>query len=41
MWRTDTIGADKQAGEASVVSYSQNVASEKLTVFWNHIKTEL
>ena len=41
MWRTDTTGADEQTGEASVVSYSQNVASEKLTVFWNHIKTEL
>ena len=41
MWHTDTPGYEKQTGEASVVNYSQDVASEKLTVFWNHIKTEL
>lgn len=41
MWRTDTVDYEEQTGEASGVSYSQNVASQKLTVFWNHIKTEL
>ena len=41
MWRTDTVDYEEQTGEASVVSYSQNVASQKLTVFWNHIKTEV
>ncbi|MCY3722167.1 MAG: hypothetical protein OXG97_08085 [Candidatus Poribacteria bacterium] len=41
MWPTDTVDYEEQTGEASVVSYSQNVGSQKLTVFWNHIKTEL
>lgn len=41
VWRTDTIGYEEQAGEASVVNYARDIASEKLTVFWNHIKTEL
>ena len=29
------------AGETSVANYLQDTVSEKLTVFWNHIKTEL
>ena len=41
MWRTDTIGYEEQTGEASVANYAQDIANEKLTVFWNHIKTEL
>ena len=41
MWHTDAVDYEEQTGEASVVRYSQNVASQKLTVFWNHIKTEL
>ena len=41
VWRTDTIGYEEQASEASVVNYARDIASEKLTVFWNHIKTEL
>ena len=41
MWRTDTIGYQEQTGEASMVNYARDIASEKLTVFWNHIKTEL
>lgn len=41
IWPTDTVDYEEQTGEAGVVSYSQNVASQKLTVFWNHIKTEL
>jgi hypothetical protein len=41
MWRTDTIGYEEQTGEASVVNYARDITSEKLTVFWNHIKTEL
>ena len=41
VWRTDTVGYEEQAGEASVVNYARDIASEKLTVFWNHIKTEL
>lgn len=41
VWRTDTISYEEQTGEASVVNYARDIASEKLTVFWNHIKTEL
>ncbi len=41
MWHTDTIGYEEQTGEASVVNYARDMANEKLTVFWNHIKTEL
>ena len=41
MWRTDTVDYEEQTGEASVVNYARDIASEKLTVFWNHIKTEL
>ena len=41
VWRTDTIDYEEQTGEASVVNYAHDIASEKLTVFWNHIKTEL
>ena len=41
VWRTNTASYEKQTGEASVVNYAQDFASEKLTVFWNHIKTEL
>ena len=41
MWRTDTIGYEEETGEASMVNYARDIASEKLTVFWNHIKTEL
>lgn len=41
MWHTDTAGYEEQVGEASIVNYSQDIASEKLTVFWNHIKTAL
>ena len=41
MWRTDTIGYEEETGEASVVNYARDIAGEKLTVFWNHIKTEL
>lgn len=41
VWRTDTIGYEEETGDASVVNYARDIASEKLTVFWNHIKTEL
>ena len=41
MWRTDTIGYEEQTGETSVANYARDIANEKLTVFWNHIKTEL
>ena len=41
VWHTDPVGYEKQTGEASVVNYARDIASEKLTVFWNHIKTEL
>ena len=41
MWRTDTVDYEEQTGEASMVNYARDIASEKLTVFWNHIKTEL
>ena len=41
IWHTDTTDANAQTGETSVANYLQDTASEKLTVFWNHIKTEL
>ena len=41
MWRTDTIGYEEETSEASMVNYARDIASEKLTVFWDHIKTEL
>ncbi|MCY3742960.1 MAG: zf-HC2 domain-containing protein [Candidatus Poribacteria bacterium] len=41
VWHTDTVDANRQIGEASVANYLQGTVSEKLTVFWNHIKTEL
>jgi len=41
VWRTDTIDYEEQTSEANVVNYARDIASEKLTVFWNHIKTEL
>ena len=41
MWRVETANAHEQAAETRTASYSEEVASEKLTVFWNHIKTEL
>ncbi|RKU30332.1 hypothetical protein C6499_06375 [Candidatus Poribacteria bacterium] len=41
VWHTDTVDANGQTGETSVANYLQDTMSEKLTVFWNHIKTEL
>ena len=41
IWHTDTGDANGQTGETSVANYLQNKVSEKLTVFWDHIKTEL
>ena len=41
MWHIDTADTNKQAGETRVANYLQDSGSEKLTVFWNHIKTEL
>ena len=41
IWYTDTTDANGQTGETSVANYLQNKVSEKLTVFWDHIKTEL
>ena len=41
IWHTDTADASGQVGETSVANYLQDTVSEKLTVFWNHIKTEL
>ena len=41
VWYTDTTDANGQTGETSVANYLQNKASEKLTVFWDNIKTEL
>ncbi|MDE0683590.1 MAG: hypothetical protein OXI63_11790 [Candidatus Poribacteria bacterium] len=41
VWHADTVDANRQIGEASVANYLQDTVSEKLTVFWNHIKTEL
>ena len=41
VWHTDITDANEQTGEASVANYLQSTVSEKLTVFWNNIKTEL
>lgn len=41
LWYTDTTDANGQPGETSVADYLQNKVSEKLTVFWDNIKTEL
>ena len=41
VWHTDTTDANGQTGETSVANYLQDTVSEKLTVFWNNIKTEL
>ena len=40
-WHADYADANSQTGQTSVAGYSQDAASEKLTVFWNQIKTEL
>lgn len=40
-WRTNTLTISKQMDESRVANYHQAIASEKLTVFWNQIKTEL
>ncbi len=40
-WRTNTGTTRKQLDEPRVANYPQAAASEKLTVFWNQIKTEL
>ena len=41
VWYTDTTDANGQTSETSVANYLQGKASEKLTVFWDNIKTEL
>ena len=41
VWHTDYADANRQTGQTSVAGYSRDAASEKLTVFWNQIKTEL
>jgi hypothetical protein len=41
VWHTDTTDANGQTGETSVANYLQDTVSEKLTVFWDNIKTEL
>ncbi|MDE0425471.1 MAG: hypothetical protein OXN25_11420 [Candidatus Poribacteria bacterium] len=40
-WRTNTVTISQQTNEPHVANYHQTTASEKLTVFWNQIKTEL
>jgi hypothetical protein len=39
-WHTNTITTSKQTDEPRVANYHQSAVSEKLTVFWNHIKTK-
>ena len=41
IWHTETPDANRHTGETSVANYLQNKVSEKLTVFWDNIKTEL
>lgn len=40
-WHTNTVTISKQMDEPRPANYHQSTVSEKLTVFWNHIKTEL
>ena len=40
-WRTNTVTISKQTDASRVANYHPATASEKLTVFWNQIKTEL
>ena len=40
-WHTHTIVTSKQTDTPDVATYRQNAVSEKLTVFWNNIKTDL
>lgn len=41
IWHAETPAANGHTGETSVANYLQNKVSEKLTVFWDNIKTEL
>lgn len=41
VWYTDTTDANGQTGEMRIANYLQSKASEKLTVVWDNIKTEL
>ena len=41
IWHAETPDANGHTGETSVANYLQNKVSEKLTVFWDNIKTEL
>jgi len=41
VWHADYADANRQTGQTTVAGYSRDAASEKLTVFWNQIKTEL
>ena len=40
-WHTNAIAASQQADMPRVANYHQSAVSEKLTVFWNTIKTDL
>ena len=40
-WHTNIVTIGKQTDTPRVANYDQATASEKLTVFWNQIKTEL
>lgn len=39
-WHTNTVTISKQMDTPRAANYHQGTASEKLTVFWNHIKTK-
>ncbi len=41
VWHADYADTNRQTGQTSVAGYARDSASEKLTVFWNQIKTEL
>ena len=41
VWHADYADANRQTGQTSVAGYTRDSASEKLTVFWNQIKTDL
>ena len=40
-WRTNTIVTSQQTDTPHAANYHQSAVSEKLTVFWNDIKTDL
>ena len=41
VWHADYADTNRQTGQTNVAGYAQDATSEKLTVFWDQIKTDL